>query len=1221
MLSSLRSRLTRSISLRILWIIALSATLGDAAALAQAGGAYFVTFNLNTAPSTGVNATTYTMPPPATGPHTSYSAACLTNTGTTWNNMFFVNPTVLSAGGTGNPASGSAATTSATAYPLYASPKPLVDSAGAAGAVGFNLKTVYGNTSVQGIFGVSQPGTAPNTANPPALMGRAWRNLSSTNTFVLQITGLPPNTAYELYSYGSGATASTTGQAVALSAANQLAGHTSTGVSGGSAPPVTIYDASGNLLPPGPASASAAITNVWVVVSGQSDASGAFTWTVVRPPAPNSGIYMNGFQLAPYPKPLIQTQPPASYAAPLGSDFTMSVVASGVGTLNYQWQKSTDNGANFIPITGNATAATASLTLANVSGADAAIYNVVVTNSYGTATSASAVLTISGAPAITSQPVSRTVLSGASATFAVVATGAGTLSYQWSKNGTPIGGATSSSYTISAAAAGDSGNYTVHISNGAGSVTSSAAALVVVGVLPIPAFPGAEGPGATASGGRGGDVFHVTTLDDDRVTPPAGSLRQALTTAPPGGRTVVFDVGGTIQLRSSQAGDAGSLIWLRSGANNITIAGQTAPHPGITIIGQGTKLTGNNMVVRNLAFRPGPDKKSPGNSTNDGLSLQTTNSIVDHVSAGYADDEGLSATDAAANTTVQYSIIAEGLNYVLTDGTAHAMGSLLASEVADAPLSLHHNLYSDMRTRNPRIGNDGNGVVLGGANEGSLNNVSNNLIYNWSGRACYDVGGKPARANFLNNFFVAGPNTLSTDPVFFGTGTNTRVYSAGNVVDMNNSSALNGRAFSFTSADTQFSGSIATAPTPFAVDPGYLQSAASAYDSVLNHAGTFWWNRTALEARIVHEVRTKAGKVIKSGLEVSSLVGYEYPATTNGPVYQEPAVAGGGEQVRIFDGLPLFPLVTRPAGFDTDGDGMANSWELDHGLNPNVADHNGDFDGDGYSNLEEYLNDLAAFPAPKTLAFAAGGGRYELATNWALNWQPSRYDSVLISSGTTTVDSVGQHARAVTIAGQSLPAELRLNAGWLQVQETVTVGGASGKGTLRLAGGALLAGSGVIVADGGTLSGSGTITGPLTVQAGGVVDVGSGTFAVTGNLTNHGTVRLTGGAASAVSGAFVNNGVLDIMTGAQTLPANLVNNGIVLDSRDIRVETMDKTGATFTLTVQGYAGHSYQLERADTLGGTWAPVGAARAGANSILTFTDTNATGTQMFYQVKVAP
>src|SRR5262245_52639216 len=137
----------------------------------------------------------------------------------------------------------------------------------------------------------------------------------------------------------------------------------------------------------------------------------------------------------------------------------------------------------------------------------------------------------------------------------------------------------------------------------------------------VPAFPGAAGPGATATGGRGGDVYHVTNLQVDLGGTIPGSFQYGLSHAPSAGRTIVFDVGGTIYLAGQSANDT-----FRVGTGKITVAGQTAPGQGITIAGTGTKWTGDNVILRNLTVRP---KIAP--VTYDGFSLQLKNSVLDHV--------------------------------------------------------------------------------------------------------------------------------------------------------------------------------------------------------------------------------------------------------------------------------------------------------------------------------------------------------------------------------------------------------------------------------------------------------------------------------------------------------------------------------------------------------------------------------------------------------------
>lgn len=1034
---------------------------------------------------------------------------------------------------------------------------------------------------------------ATGNPNPVPLM----REYLYGGPYQVTIASLTPS-AYTLYVFAHGNAASQN-STISLATANGGASGT-TGTTG------TEWR---NLFTPGADGYS------FLKLSGITDGSGTLTFTTT--------VNLNGFQLIPTPPPVIVTQPPANLTAYRGSDVSIGVTATSSAPASYRWRKSTDGETSFLDMDtrANPSAVTAKLDLSGVRFSDAGIYQVIASSAAGSVTSGTCTLHVeeNPAPLFSIHPAPQIVLTGEQVIFTAAASAPTGVVYQWLKNGNQISGKTGASLTIQSAQLGDSGSYSVLATNNFGVAASNPAILEVVESLPIPAFPGAEGPGSTASGGRGGEVYHVTNLSDDRVTPPPGSLRYGLTqNVPPGGRTIVFDVGGTIRLLSSQLNDASSNIWLRSGADNITIAGQTAPYPGITIINHGTKITGNNVILRNLAFRPGADRKNPGSSTNDGLSLQTKNSIIDHVSCGFIDDEGLSPTDAVYNTTVQYSIIAEGLNYVKQDGKQHAFGTLLSSEVANSPLSLHHNLYSDMTTRNPRIGNDGNGVVLGGSNEGSINNISNNVIYNWNSRASYDAGAtRPARANFLNNYFIAGPSNISTDRVYFGSGTNVRIHHSGNMVDMNKNGAVDGIAFNF--SGPQFEGSVAPMPTPFAIPSGHLQSAADAVKTVLDHAGTFWWNRTPLEARIIHEVQTGGGTIIKTGTQVASISGYEYPATTGGPTYTEP----GGTTLQLFDGLPLFPIVSRPPGFDTDLDGIPNEWETRRGLNPTLADNHGDFDSDGYTNLEEYLNEIAAFPAPTELNFSGAGGRYAHWKNWNLYWQPSRYDQVLIKSANAIVDSPGQHAGTITVRGSAMTPELHISDGWLEVEKTCTIGGEGETGRLRLTGGKLIATKGLTIAIGGEfeVNGNGLVVANLNNEFGGTMHVTGGTLSVSGDLTNHGTLRVVNRAALEVEGNFTNRGLLDIMTGAQNLPKSFVNHGTVLDSSHIRVTAVRKSGNSFSVTIKGYSGHSYQLMRTQSLDAPWVAEGQPQLGENAPLIFTDTKASDSRCFYRIAVSP
>ena len=122
------------------------------------------------------------------------------------------------------------------------------------------------------------------------------------------------------------------------------------------------------------------------------------------------------------------------------------------------------------------------------------------------------------------------------------------------------------------------------------------------------------------------------------------------------------------------------------------------------------------------------------------------------------------------------------------------------------------------------------------------------------------------------------------------------------------------------------------------------------------------------------------------------------------------------------------------------------------------------------------------------------------------------------------------------------------------------------------------------------------------------------------DFTNDGTLRVTGGGSIVCGGVFTNNGTLDLLTSAGALPAGFVNNGSVILNTERRILTTVRSGTTFTCTVQGYAGHTYQLQHADSLAGTWVAAGAAQAGAGARLTFIHTGSAA-RGFYRVAVTP
>ncbi len=553
----------------------------------------------------------------------------------------------------------------------------------------------------------------------------------------------------------------------------------------------------------------------------------------------------------------------------------------------------------------------------------------------------------------------------------------------------------------------------------------------------IPAFSGATGPGGNATGGRGGDVYHVNTLDPDKNGALPGSLQYGINNAPLSGRTIVFDVGGTIFLDGLTANDR-----LRYGKANITIAGQTAPGPGITIAGTGTKWTGENFILRNITIRP---NRNANGVTHDAFDLQVKNSILDHVTASWFTDEGISQTDSGVNSTIQYASIAEGLNYA-----GHSYGSIIATEVDGTQVSFNHNLYAHNNSRMPRLGSETGST-------GAVLDWSNNVIYNWQSRAGYSGTNQPSRSNFVGNYYIKGPNNGAT--AFLGGDTSsaggfTQVYQStaptlANKFDDDKDGQLHdgiviGPSTTLPNSGGQkaYAGNTTFVGTPFTVaGAGPYETADVALDRVLAYGGANWANRHPIDQRIFNSVATGTGGLITD--------------LTSGPQVAEWQTV-----------LAERTAVSRPADFDIDNDGMPGYWEVEHGLDPTVANYNGDFDSDGYTDLEEYINELGEWPASQPITFSgATNGRYAQITNWDLLWQPSKYDTAVINSGTVTIDAVGQHAGSLILgANPEHSPTLNITAGWIKVEDaphgmsdglTLIGDSASVNATLNLSGGML----------------------------------------------------------------------------------------------------------------------------------------------------------------------
>lgn len=422
------------------------------------------------------------------------------------------------------------------------------------------------------------------------------------------------------------------------------------------------------------------------------------------------------------------------------------------------------------------------------------------------------------------------------------------------------------------------------------------------------AFPGAEGYGRFARGGRGGDVYHVVNLDDSGP----GSLREGLRTAT-GPRTIVFDVSGTIELKKP----------LMIEKSFITIAGQSAPGDGICLKDQtfGIKKA-EHVVVRYLRVRLGDENKPRPSGPDCMNTTDVDHVILDHITASWGID-GNHDLRRGGNFTLQWSIYAEALNNSLHEKGAHGM--LASFRDLTAGVSLHHNLFASSRERHPTLAGSPR------TKPEAVLDFRNNVVYNLQGAT--NLGN--SRINVINNYYLPGPDTppqrmpLSTKTEVEGA---LKVFLAGNMfVGQPAYTADNFQAIDF---ERWSKGNyLRTSLELIRVDREFdiagarpaTDAAADAFTRVLAMVGASH-PRDAADERLVKGIRDRTHRMIDSQTEVG--------------------------------GWPL--LESRQAPTDTDRDGMPDDWERAHNLDPvNPADRNADRNGDGYTNLEEYLNGRA----------------------------------------------------------------------------------------------------------------------------------------------------------------------------------------------------------------------------------------------------------------------
>lgn len=415
------------------------------------------------------------------------------------------------------------------------------------------------------------------------------------------------------------------------------------------------------------------------------------------------------------------------------------------------------------------------------------------------------------------------------------------------------------------------------------------------------AFPGAEGFGRFTTGGRGGEVIVVTNLNDDGP----GSLRDAI--EKDGARTIVFRVSGNIELQSE----------LRIENGDLTIAGQTAPGDGICLKDYPVTIFADNVIIRYLRIRLGDETRQQA----DAISvIGYKNIIIDHCSLSWGIDEVASFYDNE-NLTVQWCIVSESLHNSIHKKGPHGYGGIWGGKGA----SFHHNLIAHHSSRNPRF----NGSRTHGQPQKEVVDFRNNVIYNWGANSSY--GGEAGQQNVIANYYKAGPATEHRDRIVEPWDEKGKWYVADNFVfaypDItadNWAGGVQGKFWKKVRVDS-----------PHHVAPVVTRTAEEAYELVLKNAGAILPRRDSIDVRIAEEVR--AGTATYGG--------------------KWGARSGIIDSQKDADGWPA--LLSTPAPADNDHDGMADDWELAHGLDPtNRDDRNGDLNGDGHTNLEEYLNSL-----------------------------------------------------------------------------------------------------------------------------------------------------------------------------------------------------------------------------------------------------------------------
>ena len=442
------------------------------------------------------------------------------------------------------------------------------------------------------------------------------------------------------------------------------------------------------------------------------------------------------------------------------------------------------------------------------------------------------------------------------------------------------------------------------------------------------AFPGAEGYGRYAIGGRGGVVYHVTSLEDyveGSENPIPGTFRYGIREVD-GPRTIVFDVEGTINLKAR----------LTCSDPYVTVAGQTAPGKGILFRSSPFGMA-NDGITRFVRLRLGYHNGDTSRGL-DGMGMAGNNhSIMDHCSVGWTIDEAFSSRNSW-NITLQRTLISEALciadhpNY--GSGTDHGYAATIGGQTG----SYHHNLLAHNSGRNWSLGGGMSNGQYAGASD-----IFNNVCYNWKGRA---TDGGTHEGQFVGNYYKMGPSTTQKKLLraqIEGTAQGTqKYYVTGNIreeLDGTQTPDKYGDTYEEVWSEGQEKYDPVFVDAPFYESMAEIQPARLAYKSVLSDVGANQPFFDEHDVRMVNETLTKTTSTVGSVSGKKGLVDRETDA----------------------EGFGYFPVEgqKRAADYDTDQDGMPDWWEAAKGTNPDVADNNEWQDPMGYTNLEQYLNWIA----------------------------------------------------------------------------------------------------------------------------------------------------------------------------------------------------------------------------------------------------------------------